>query len=274
MSLLYESALHRNHLFCETGEFLKGLSFEEIREFGSLVTIESYPPSAVLFDEKDMPSEMFVLLEGRVKLYMDSSLGKRLIVRIARSGELLGPISVFSSSPFELSAETLSTCRIASIRHGEFHGFLKRHPPAYEGLACQLGRDYKCVCERLRTVGLPCSAQNRLARLLLEWCATRQQAGGGMRLRLTLTQKEIGEFIGLSREAVSRALRDLGRLRLVYVCGRTLTIPSRVALAHYVDLQARSDERKSPSPRPFLTLPPADREQWLPAAAAKTTAAD
>lgn len=215
------------------GEFFNPLSPEALSDFKALEFPSSYPGNAVLFLEKQTPSSILVLLEGLVKLSIHSSDGKRLILRIAKPGEFLGLTSAFSGSSYEITAETLFPCRIASLRRQDFMGFLRRHPAAYQGVAHELSLDYNRACERLRAVGLPCSAQAKLARLLLEWSAGDQQTGCGTRLKLPLTHEEIGECIGSSRETVTRALNDFKQRQLVELHGATLKIPNREALEHY-----------------------------------------
>jgi len=96
-----------------------------------------------------------------------------------------------------------------------------------------LSRQYAMACEQLRTVGLSTSAPEKLARLLLDWSETGQTTEAGTRFRFTLTHGEIGEFIGTSRETVTRTLSDFRSRKLVAFHGSSLTIPSRSALESF-----------------------------------------
>jgi CRP/FNR family transcriptional regulator, cyclic AMP receptor protein len=90
------------------------------------------------------------------------------------------------------------------------------------------------ACEQLRMVGLSTSVPERLARLLLVWSdEPGQKPERPARCRLSLTHEEIGEFIGASRETVTRTLSIFKNRHLVAQHGCTLTIPSRVALESY-----------------------------------------
>jgi CRP/FNR family transcriptional regulator len=86
------------------------------------------------------------------------------------------------------------------------------------------------ACEQLRTVGLSTSAPEKLARLLLEWSESGKTNDGGVHFRFPLTHGEIGEFIGASRETVTRTLSVFKSRQLVAFHGSTLTIPSKAAL--------------------------------------------
>jgi CRP-like cAMP-binding protein len=85
----------------------------------------------------------------------------------------------------------------------------------------------------LRTVALSSSAPEKLARLLLDWSKDGQTTESGSRCRFSLTHEEVGEFIGTSRETVTRTLKVFKSLRLVTFHGSTLSIPNRTALESY-----------------------------------------
>jgi CRP/FNR family transcriptional regulator len=89
------------------------------------------------------------------------------------------------------------------------------------------------ACSQLRTLGLASSAPEKLARLLLEWSDRGQSADSESRVRITLTHEQIGDFIGTSRETVTRTLSNFKNRRLVDFQGSMMTIPSRIALAEY-----------------------------------------
>lgn len=249
MPTIYEFTSRNRCSASQLGELLKGWSGSALAEFESLARIETYFPSEILYEAGEESSRLLAVLEGRVKLCMDSSFDKRMTVRIARRGQLLGLTEVLSGSLFELTAEAMSKCRIALVHRNDFCRFLMRNPNTYGCLVHDIGRDYKCACERLRMLGLAPSVQIRLARLFLDWCGTGYETRRGIQLHLTLTQREIGEFIGVSRESVSRGMGDLQRLRLLHLHGRILTIPSRVALARYVELPATIDGNRQFPPR-------------------------
>jgi CRP/FNR family cyclic AMP-dependent transcriptional regulator len=211
-------------------EFLSRLTEEANEDLLSLAHTSSFPSGTGLFNEKDEASAVYFVLEGEVKLSMNSAEGKRLILRIARKGEVLGLASALSGRPREISAETLYPAKIASVRRADFLHFLGRHPEAYPIITEELSRSYNLACDQLRTVGLSSSAPEKLARLLLEWSENGQTTERGTRCRFPLTHGEIGEFIGASRETVTRTLSVFKSRRLVIFNGSTLMIPSRAAL--------------------------------------------
>jgi CRP/FNR family cyclic AMP-dependent transcriptional regulator len=212
------------------GGFLSKLPQSVQQDFLSLAHTSSFPSGTSLFIERDPACGVYFVIEGEVKLSMNSAEGKRLILRIARKGEVLGLASALSGRPCEMTAETLYPAKIATVRRADFIQLLARHPDAYPIVIEELGRNYNLACDQLRTVGLSSSAPEKLARLLLEWSENGQTTERGTRCRIPLTHGEIGEFIGASRETVTRTLSTFKSRRLVIFNGSTLMIPSRAAL--------------------------------------------
>ncbi|MDR3742042.1 MAG: Crp/Fnr family transcriptional regulator [Terracidiphilus sp.] len=217
----------------QSGEFIRRFSPTAQKDLMSLATPSSYQAGHVLFAEKEPARGVYVVMEGEVKLSINSVDGRRLSLRIARKGEILGLSSTLSGMPYEITAETVYPAKIAPIGRREFQGFLMRHPEAYQTVSEELTREFTLACEQLRTVGLSASAPEKLARLLLEWSENGQAVDAGTKFRFSLTHEEIGEFIGASRETVTRTLTTFKNRRLVMFSGSTLTIPNRMALADY-----------------------------------------
>jgi CRP/FNR family transcriptional regulator len=215
------------------GEFFNKLSPEATKDLSSMAFASCYPSGMILFSEKDPAPGVYIILEGEVKLSMNSSDGRRLILRIAKKGEILGLTSALSGKPCEMTAETLYPAKIAPVSRRDFLNFLSRNPEAYQTVTEELSRDYTMACEQLRTVGLSNSAPEKLARLLLEWSENGKTTDGAIHFRFPLTHGEIGEFIGASRETVTRTLSVFKSRHLVAFHGSTLTIPSKAALESY-----------------------------------------
>lgn len=211
-------------------EFFRGISPQALKDFDAIKTSSVFPEGAMLFLEKQEARGVFVICEGEIKLTISSSEGKTLILRIAKPGEVLGLMATLSGEPYELTAETLRPCQVAFIRREEFLRFIARHPEVTLGIVKQLSANYHSACDQLKTVGLSSSAPEKLARLLLGWSAGGEETKLGTRITMPLTHQEIAEFIGSSRETVTRTLSDFRSRHLVTLKGSTLMIANRPAL--------------------------------------------
>ena len=214
-------------------EFFGSLSPAALADFDNLVVPISQPANKVLFSETQDNTGVMVIVEGEVKLSINSSDGRRLSLRIAKAGEVLGLSSTLSGNGYEMTADTLYPAKIAHISRQTFLHFMARHPEVYEVVTREISRSFNLACEQLRMVGLSTSVPERLARLLLGWSDEAPKAETGARCRVSLTHEQIGEFIGASRETVTRTLSIFKNRQLVAQHGCTITIPSRMALEHY-----------------------------------------
>jgi len=216
------------------GEFFNKLTPAAQQDFRSMQFPSSYAANVVIFSEKEPAQGIYIVLEGEVKVSLNSSDGRRLSLAIARPGEILGMASVLAGSPYDMTAETLFPAKVAHIGRREFLAFLTRHPDAYHAVIQELSRSVTKACGQLRTVGLSATAPERLARLLLDWSDNGQPTEcGGRRFRFSMTHEELGEFIGASRETVTRTLSAFRHRHLVDFNGSMITIPNRSALANY-----------------------------------------
>lgn len=201
-----------------------------LKDFNAVRSMATFPDGAVLFLEKQDPRGVFVLCAGEVKLSISSSSGKTLTLRIAKPGEIIGLMAVLAGIPYEVTAETLRPCQVAFIRREDFLRLLTKHPEMHQAVAKQLTSLYSGACEQLRTVGLSASAPEKLARLLLEWSSDGKKIKEGTPVRLPLTHEEIAEFVGTTRETITRTLSEFKTKNLVTLQGSTLMISNRAAL--------------------------------------------
>jgi CRP/FNR family transcriptional regulator, cyclic AMP receptor protein len=216
------------------GEFFKALSAAALADLEPLLMPSAYPSNMVLFSETEPSSGIYVVLDGEVRLSMNSSDGRRLAFHIAKAGEVLGLSSTLTGGSYEMTADTLYPSKIAHISRQVLLQFLARHPDVYPIVTREVSRSFNLACEQLRMVALSTSVPERLARQLLVWSdETGKATEAGASCRLSMTHEEIGEFSGASRETVTRTLSIFKNRRLVAQHGCTLTIPSRMALKSY-----------------------------------------
>ena len=219
-----------------TSDFAVRLSTKESLEFESLRTSSNYQPGFTLFVEQQTPDDVLFLLAGQVKLSFNSNAGRRMILGVAFPGETLGLASAFSGSRYDVTAETATQCRVASMLREDFLGFLSRHPSACMNMARELCLECSRACEKVRRLGLAVTASEKLVRFLLDQCSVAQYTERGARLFCALTHEEIGECIGTSRETVSRLFCDYRSRELLKSQGSTLIISDRKALEAYAGI--------------------------------------
>jgi len=206
-----------------------------LREFESIMSIVDYDAGRVLFLEQESLSQVFVVLAGDVRLSLQDVGGRRLTLRIARRGAVLGMHSTLFGTPSEWSADTLYPSKIGLIERGVFLHFAQRYPEVHRLAIIELMTNLGHACATLRIVGMTTCVRKRLASQLLEWGQQGNITGDQTQFRMALTHSQIAEFIGAVRETVTRALIAFKQRGLVEIRGSILRIPSTTALKEYAE---------------------------------------
>jgi CRP/FNR family transcriptional regulator len=127
---------------------------EAVQAFDEIKTLGSYPRAAVLFAEGRPVRGIFILCDGRAKLSIRSENGKRMTLRIAGPGEVLGLGATLSNTPYEVTAELLDNTRIVFVRRKELTKFLHDYPSVCLEVVRMLSHDLHGAYERVRSIAL------------------------------------------------------------------------------------------------------------------------
>jgi CRP/FNR family transcriptional regulator, cyclic AMP receptor protein len=210
--------VHKDRLFCN-------LPAQALARFDAISSSAMYPRGAVLFVEGQEPRGVFVICSGRVKLTASAADGKSIILRIADPGEIVGLPATLSGRPYELSAEALEPIQANFVPRADFVKFLTENGEATLKVAEMLTDIYHALSQEVRYLGLSHSAEQKLARFLVDLAGAEAMAApGAVRVTLTLTHQEISEMVGSSRETVTRLFAGLKKKGLIETHGSTLFI--------------------------------------------------
>ncbi len=154
----FDCVLRPDRLFCD-------LPADALEAFDSIKTITRYERGNSLFHEGQPARGIFVLCEGRAKLSICSENGKRLTLRIAAPGEVLGLSASLSGGSYEVSAEMLDNGKVAVVQRKELLKFLRNHREACLQVVHLLSQDLHIAYDRVRSVGLVRSRRPRAQQL-------------------------------------------------------------------------------------------------------------
>jgi CRP/FNR family transcriptional regulator, cyclic AMP receptor protein len=216
------------------GQLSLGTSYKTsdraLRRFGETGTCIAFPKRAMIFQESQCSNQVFLIRQGWVKLFSTSREGRRMIIRIAGPGDILGLNAALNDLPYEVTAQTLEPAQLIRVPRPELLWLLETFPEVARKAAQVLANQYRELFLDTRRLALCSSASGRLARLLLDWAATA--AGGKLPLRFTLvfTHEELAHMTGTTRETVTRLLNQFERNHIVERQGALLLIldPTRL----------------------------------------------
>ena len=181
-----------------------------------------YPRNTRVFCEGDRSDFVIVILEGRVKLVVTTSDGDESLLGVRGPGEVVGELAALDPRPRLATAVALEPLTVQALTAEKFRAFIAEHSrTAFELLKMMIGRLREA--DRRRVEFGAYDIAGRVARLLAELVTDQQlRASGSAEVRLS--QHEIGELVGASRESVARALATLRDQHLVATGRRSVTV--------------------------------------------------
>lgn len=129
------------------------MSTEALQDFDEIKSIGYYPKRTVLFAEGRPVRGIYVLCDGRARLSICADNGKRMTLRIAGPGEVLGLGAVMSNTPYEVTAEVLDDSQVVFVRRKELVKFLRDHRAICMHVVQMLSQDLHGAYERVRNIG-------------------------------------------------------------------------------------------------------------------------
>jgi len=176
-----------------------------IEHLGSYMKTRKVARGASIFAKGDPGTGLMGVLAGSVKVSVASAEGKDIVLNIFREGEIFGEIALLDGRPRTADATAMAPCELIVIERRDFVPFLSGHPDVMlkfiEILCSRLRRTSEQV-QDVTFLNLP----TRLAKTLLELTAS-EAAGAAPRRKVAITQREISQIIGKSRESTNKQLR-------------------------------------------------------------------
>lgn len=213
-----------NHCEFRSLRMFCNLDDKALEEFNGLGIHSETVGGVTLFEEETPVGNVYVVCQGRVKLFSTSRQGKTLILKIALPGDVLGLGAVMSGSRYEVTAETIEPTQLKAIPKEDFLAFVRKYGEASIHAAQALSEEYRIAFYDARRLALSVSAASRLASLLLEWGRAAAHNKPDMRFTMALTHEDLASLIGTSRETVTRMLSKFKRDKLIQIRGATVVI--------------------------------------------------
>ena len=180
------------------------LSDADLMAVGSHGISRSYPKNTIIVTEGDETDSLYVILEGRVKVFVSDGEGHDMVLSTQGPGEYFGEM-MLDEGPRSASIMTLEPSRFLVVAKGDFRDFVMKNPAFALNLIEKLIGRARTLTASVKSLALM-DVYGRVARLLLELA---EETGGKLSIPQRLTQQDIASRIGASREMVSRILKDL-----------------------------------------------------------------
>jgi CRP/FNR family transcriptional regulator, cyclic AMP receptor protein len=175
-----------------------------IEHLGSYMRKRALARGETIFAKGDPGSGLMGVLSGSVKISVPSADGRDIVLNIIHAGEIFGEIALLDGRPRTADATAMTDCELIVIERRDFIPFLRSEPDLIMQIVEILCSRLRWTTEQVQDVtflDLPTRLAKALLRLVRE---SEPPAGGG---KLTITQRELSQLIGRSRESTNKQLR-------------------------------------------------------------------
>jgi len=210
-----------------------GLDARQIDTLASLAVRRHYEARETVIEKGDPALHIYVIVSGRLKAITSGNTGRQATFSVMGAGEVFGEVALLDDQPRSATITALEKCELLTIGRAEFLHFLERAPTAAVALLRVLAGRLRRLSEKVED-GASLEVVGRLAKQLLR-LANRygKKELDGIRIDLKLSQQDLGDMVGATRESVNKQLRAWVEEGLIHKRGGNLVLCDPEALAAY-----------------------------------------
>ncbi len=186
-------------------EIFSGLSDEELATLEETSIRRSYPKNTVIINENDVADSLYVIESGKVKVYCSDKNGKEFIMNTLSYGDYFGELALLDDDRRSASVRTMEKADFCIIYKQDFNQVLDQHPNIAKTLIKNITRRVRALTEKVKSLALQ-DVYGRVTKVLNSLATERNDE---FYVEEKLTQQDIADRVGASREMVARILKDL-----------------------------------------------------------------
>jgi CRP/FNR family cyclic AMP-dependent transcriptional regulator len=202
----------------------QGLSDEDIAYLTERAATRTYPKGAIIVNEGDEGNSLFVIQSGLVKAYLSDDKGKEVILSTQGPGEYFGELALFDEAPRSASVAAMEPCKVMIVSKTQLRESILDRPQIAVILLKRLAVRVRALTENVRTLAL----LDVFGRLVKTLYSLAEEKDGGLVIDQKLTQQDLANRIGASREMVSRIMNDLAEGGYIAVEGKRVSIRKKI----------------------------------------------
>ena len=200
--------------------FFTQLSEAELELVRSLAAEKHYPKNAVVLTEGEMGDALYLIQSGKVKVFIGDQDGREMILKILGPGDFFGEMSMIDKQPRSASVTTLEASVFLVLSHSSFEKCVEKIPRIANMVMRVLATRVREADRKIGTLAMM-DVYGRVASTLLELAVNDN---GKMVVGEKLSQQDLANMVGASREMVNRILKDLAERGFISVESKSITI--------------------------------------------------
>jgi CRP/FNR family transcriptional regulator len=206
----------------------------DLERVADVAVPRTFPGGQVIFREGDASDTCYVVNSGHARAVREHVDGRTITLAHFGPGDIFGELAMFDDERRSATVETLDDVEALAILGADMRRLLREHPDIAVKLVIALGRRLRAANERLARQSFQ-TVQSRVAGVLGQLVRQAQREGAGAEdVLVTITQADIAQLAGSSRESASRFLAVLERAGLVTQGRGRVVVHQPEALERYV----------------------------------------
>lgn len=182
-----------------------GLGDKQLATIEQHMVSRTYPKNTIIVNEGDQSDSMYVIKSGKVKVFCSDEDGKEVILNEQGAGEYFGELALIDDLERSASVMTTEKSTMMIFSKADFKKILKEEPEIALSLLRDLTLRVRALTENVRNLAL-LDVYGRVAKTLL---SKAEEKDGEYVIEGKLTQQDIANRVGASREMVARIMKDL-----------------------------------------------------------------
>jgi CRP/FNR family cyclic AMP-dependent transcriptional regulator len=203
--------------------FFTQLSDRELDVVRAVATEKSYPKNAVVLTEGEMGDSLYKIQTGKVKVFIGDEDGREIILKILGPGDFFGEMSMIDKQPRSASVTTIEPAMFLVLSHAAFERCVEQAPRIANMVMRVLAQRVREADRKIGTLALM-DVYGRVASTLLELSV---YSNGKLMVGEKLSQQDLANMVGASREMVNRILKDLSERGFISIESKSITIINR-----------------------------------------------
>ncbi|MDY7231984.1 Crp/Fnr family transcriptional regulator [Hyalangium rubrum] len=200
------------------------LQGEDLEHLSALLRPRRYDKGEVIFHQGDIGTALFIIRKGQVAIRLSSDDGKEVTLTMLDRGDFFGELALLDGEPRSTDAVAREESDLLSLQREDFQRFLDARPQVTKGLLAALSHLVRRVTQLVHDRTF-LDARTRLVRVLLELAEHQgKPSGEGVVIPHKITQSELANLCGLTRESANKWLRFYVREGLLSYEGGQITL--------------------------------------------------
>jgi len=205
--------------------YFSHLDDDELKMINEITTLKKYKKDEIIFFEDEPGENVYIIKKGKVKVLKMNKDGDQHILNIFKKNDILAEVIVFDRENYPATAIALSNVMCYSLNRDKLSQMFLDHPQITIKVMKVISARLRRAQQNIRDLGLK-DSQSRLASLLYHLALKHgdKNKSNQISISLLLTQQELANMIGATRETVSRTLKNIEDKNIIKISRQKITI--------------------------------------------------